>query len=318
MRRSPSHADAARHSLPKPPARPRRRHRLAVTALLAVLVAVTAFAVPGLAGSMGGGSGSNVTVASWWRSLSSPAAQRHSHHRHHHRKSSPAKHQGATGVMTPPQETAAGPSTPSSSPVAPPTSSTGGGGATTSGGTSQPAAPVAGSADGGNLPYSADSFFRKALPANTPVSATNAQEVAWAKANNADPYLKIRGAQGVGWGIAYALSGCSDPIYKIGPGGSVPTSQQHLRTVGFHAPVSVWKNIPQNGDAPFLIVDTCGTSARPGGLSVWGANAVVSGNTVNVSAAGSFAHDSNGLDRRNPASDSQLNERSAESSRTAW
>jgi hypothetical protein len=43
---------------------------------------------------------------------------------------------------------------------------------------------------------------------------------------------------------------------------------------------------------------------------VWGANTVVTGSTVNVSSAGSFAHDTNGLDRRNPASNSQLNERS--------
>jgi hypothetical protein len=133
---------------------------------------------------------------------------------------------------------------------------------------------------------------------------------AYAAAHEPDSYLKIRGANGVGWGIAYAEASCSDPIYKIGPGGSVPASQEHLRTVGFHAPASAWKNIPNNGDAPFLILDRCGTSARPGGLSVWGANAVVSGQTVNVSAAGSFAHDTNGLDRRNPQSNSQLNERS--------
>jgi hypothetical protein len=45
-------------------------------------------------------------------------------------------------------------------------------------------------------------------------------------------------------------------------------------------------------------------------LSVWGANAVVSGETIDVSVAGSFAHDSNGLDRRDPLADTQLNERS--------
>jgi hypothetical protein len=160
------------------------------------------------------------------------------------------------------------------------------------------------------IAYSADSLFRKPLPAVTPVSSTSAQGVAFAKANDPSPYLKIRGAHGVGWGIAYAMADCSDPVYRIGSGGTVPASQQHLRTVGFHAPASVWQNIPPNGDAPFLVIDTCGTSARPAGLSVWGANAAVSGQTVSVSAAGSFSHDSNGLDRRNPASNSQLNERS--------
>jgi hypothetical protein len=158
--------------------------------------------------------------------------------------------------------------------------------------------------------YSADSFFRKPLPAATPVSSTNAQMIAFAKANDPNSYLKIRGAHGVGWGIAYAEANCSDPIYKIAASGNVPKSQQHLRDVGFHAPASVWQNIPPNGDAPFLVIDRCGTSARPGGLSVWGANTVVSGHTVTVSAAGSFAHDSNGLDSRNPASNSRLNERS--------
>jgi hypothetical protein len=157
--------------------------------------------------------------------------------------------------------------------------------------------------------YSADSLFRKPLPAVTPVSPTSAQGVAFAKANEPFPYFKIRGAQGVGWGIAYAMSDCSDPVYKL-TGSNIPASQQHLRDVGFHAPASVWQNIPPNGDAPFLVIDTCGTSARPAGLSVWGANAVVSGQTVTVSAGGSFSHDSNGLDRRNPASNSQLNERS--------
>jgi hypothetical protein len=133
--------------------------------------------------------------------------------------------------------------------------------------------------------------------------------VAHARANEPFPYLKIRGAHGVGWGIAYAMADCADPIYKIGSG-TVPASQQHLRTTGFHAPASLWQNIPPNGDAPFLVIDTCGTAARPGGLSVWGANTTVSGSTVNTSAAGSFAHDTNGLDRRNPHSNSQLNERS--------
>lgn len=159
------------------------------------------------------------------------------------------------------------------------------------------------------LPYTPDSFFRKPLPANTPVDPNDAQMIAWTKAHT-DPYLKIRGANGVGWGIAYALATCADPMWHIGAGGSVPASQEHLRTVGFHAPADVWKHIPPNSDAPFLVVDNCGTSARPGGLSVWGASASVSGQTVNVSAAGSFAHDTNGLDRRNPLSDSQLNERS--------
>lgn len=158
--------------------------------------------------------------------------------------------------------------------------------------------------------YSADSFFRSPLPTDTPVSPDSADIVAHAKANEPFPYLKIRGAHGVGWGIAYAMADCADPIYRIGTGGNLPTSQLHLRVTGFHAPASVWQNIPPNGDAPFLVIDTCGTAARPAGLSVWGAGAAVSGQTVNTTSAGSFSHDSNGLDRRNPLTDSTLNERS--------
>jgi hypothetical protein len=133
--------------------------------------------------------------------------------------------------------------------------------------------------------------------------------VAFAWSANKHSYLKIRGAEGNDWGIAYAEADCSDPVYKIGRGGNVPKSQQHLRDVGFHAPAWVWENIPPNSDAPFLVVDRCGTSARPGGLSIWGSQTRVSGTTVNVGYSGSFAHDTNGLDRRNPLSNSQLNER---------
>lgn len=168
---------------------------------------------------------------------------------------------------------------------------------------------VPATAGGPFIPYSADSFFRSPLPAVTPVSADNARLVSFARSANQDPYLKIRGARGVGWGIAFAEADCSDPIYRIGSG-KLPASQAHLGTVGFHAPASLWENIPPNADAPFLVVDRCGTSARPGGLSVWGAGTTVSGSEVNVTYAGSFSHDSNGLDRRNPLSDSQLNERS--------
>jgi hypothetical protein len=160
------------------------------------------------------------------------------------------------------------------------------------------------------IPYGSTSFLQRPLPASTPVSADNARLLDFARTHNPDAYLKIRGANGVGWGIAFAEASCSDPVYKIGSGGNLPPGQEHLRTVGFHAPASVWKNIPANSDAPFLVVDRCGTSARPAGLSVWGANASVSGSTVTTSAAGSFSHDSNGLDSRNPQSNSKLNGRS--------
>ena len=172
---------------------------------------------------------------------------------------------------------------------------------------------VAAPSDRPFIAYSEDSFFRKPLPPVTPVSPTSAQGVAFAWANDAHPYPRIRGVEGSGrpsgWGIAFALADCSDPIHTIRTR-TVPSSQEHLRTEGFHAPRSLWRNIPQNTDAPFLVIDRCGTPARPGGLSVWGSGTRVSGSTVSVDNAGSFAHDTNGLDSRNPLSDSPLNERS--------
>jgi hypothetical protein len=278
---------------------------LLAASLALVLLAGVALTDPGSATRS---TAADSPASSWWTSFagSDTAASKEAirkHHRRHHprrkQRAAAAKARAAAARTASP----AG-STPATQAKQAPASSP----------SPQPATPkqplAVSRAGAPYLPYTADSLFRKPLPDNAPVSPDNAQMVAWTAAHEPDPYLKIRGANGVGWGIAYAEATCSDPIYRIGPGGSVPASQEHLRTVGFHAPADVWKNIPQNGDAPFLIVDRCGTSARPAGLSVWGANAVVSGSTVNVSAAGSFAHDTNGLDRRNPLSNSQLNERS--------
>src|SRR4051794_11630197 len=143
-------------------------------------------------------------------------------------------------------------------------------GTTSSGSTSSSSGTSTGTSSGRPfIPYGSTSFLQRPLPASTPVSAENARLLDFARTHNPDAYLKIRGANGVGWGIAFAEASCSDPVYKIGSGGNLPPGQEHLRTVGFHAPASVWKNIPANSDAPFLVVDRCGTSARPAGQSVW-------------------------------------------------
>jgi hypothetical protein len=246
-------------------------------------------------------------------SFTEAAHRRHRHH-HHHRQTAQAaatpSSSGATGASD--ASSATDGSTPTGTTPNDPSGAASGG--TTSSGSSTSTAPAApagtSSRNGPFIPYGPDSFLQRRLPASTPVSADNARLVQFAKTDNPDAYLKIRGANGVGWGIAYAEADCTDPIYKIGTGGNLPPGQEHLRTVGFHAPASLWKNIPPNSDAPFLVMDRCGTTARPAGLSVWGANTAVSGSTVNVSAAGSFSHDSNGLDSRNPAADSTLNARS--------
>jgi hypothetical protein len=280
-----------RHAAPRPArSSARRRGRLSFTVPVTGLVALLVLAVAVLAGAP-----SAATEAASGGDALSPARWSS----HHERSEDPARSaqagSAASSTARPAAATKALPATTAASTTSAP---------------SRPSGSSAAVSGGPFIAYSADSLFRKPLPAVTPVSSTSAQGVAFAKANDPSPYLKIRGAHGVGWGIAYAMADCSDPVYRIGSGGTVPASQQHLRTVGFHAPASVWQNIPPNGDAPFLVIDTCGTSARPAGLSVWGANAAVSGQTVSVSAAGSFSHDSNGLDRRNPASNSQLNERS--------
>jgi hypothetical protein len=305
---APRHSAAPRH---RRSAVRRRRGRLPLAGPVAGLIAVLVLAVAVLAGapsaateSASGGDGLAPTRwSSWWSRHQERAEDR----ARPARSTSPTTSSTTTPSRTAQSSTTstATQSTAKSSTTTPSTTKS----STTTG--TAPSGQSGATVSGGPfIAYSADSLFRKPLPAVTPVSPTSAQGVAFAKANDPSPYLKIRGAQGVGWGIAYAMAGCSDPVYRIGSGGTVPASQQHLRTVGFHAPASVWQNIPPNGDAPFLVIDTCGTSARPAGQSVWGANASVSGQTVSVSAAGSFSHDSNGLDRRNPASNSQLNERS--------
>jgi hypothetical protein len=267
-------------------------------------------------------------ASDWWEGSSISSAfstsfteVAHRRHRHHHHKrtvqAAAAPSGSATGTSG--TSSATGGSTPTGTPPADPsTTPSGTTSGTTSGSTSgsststaAPSSPAGtASRNGPFIPYGPNSFLQRPLPASTPVSADNARLVQFAKSDNPDAYLKIRGANGVGWGIAYGEADCSDPLYKIGPGGNLPPGQEHLRTVGFHAPAAMWKNIPPNSDAPFLVMDRCGTSARPAGLSVWGANTAVSGSTVTISAAGSFSHDSNGLDSRNPAADSTLNARS--------
>ena len=166
------------------------------------------------------------------------------------------------------------------------------------------------------IAYSLDSFFRKPLPqTGVPVASDSATGINYAKTNDPFTYPRIRGVGGNQWGMGFGIGTCTDPIFKIASSGTVPASQGHLKTVGFHAPQAFINSIPNNNDAPIVVIDRCGTSARPGGLTVWAANVIASGNILTSSAsgtitAGSFAHNTNGLDRRNPRTNSQLNERS--------
>jgi hypothetical protein len=290
------------------------RVRSALLVLTAVLMlAAGLLAIPSVSdaasGFLAGSSSSSSSLTSFVET-----ANRHHRHRHHHhnqqRTTAAAAAPSSSAAPAAPGDTSTSGGTASSADTSVAAGSAGAASAAAPTRTSRSSSPAGSSANGPFIPYGRDSFLQRPLPASAPVSADNARLVAFAKSANPDAYLKIRGAHGVGWGIAYAMADCSDPVYKIGSGGNLPPGQEHLRTVGFHAPASLWANIPPNSDAPFLVIDRCGTSARPAGLSVWGANTAVSGSTVNVSAAGSFSHDSNGLDSRNPASDSTLNARS--------
>ena len=157
--------------------------------------------------------------------------------------------------------------------------------------------------------YSADSYFRTTLPGATPVAADSATGIAFVKANDPYDYPRIRGVEGNAWGMAYGYGECDDPLFKLT--GSVASEVGWLKTVGFHAPQEFVDKLTGTSDSPFVVIDRCGNSNMPGGFSVWGAKSVKgAGNTVQVEAAGAFQHSSNGLDRRNPLSNSNLNFRS--------
>lgn len=169
------------------------------------------------------------------------------------------------------------------------------------------------------IPYDADSPFRAEIPAGAPVDPNNAAMVAWHKAHEGKDYPKLAGTGAGGWGMGFGVADCSDPLVRIAADGNVPDSQKHLKEEGFHAPAELLTAIPANNDAPITAVDTCPTKARPGGQTVWANNVApyTGGGVLTTSslsnggkiAAGSFANDSNGLDRRVPGGDPR-NERS--------
>jgi hypothetical protein len=165
--------------------------------------------------------------------------------------------------------------------------------------------------DGKPSHYTTTPLWTRPIAANAPVSPDNAYFVSWEKANEPANYWKIRGAGTNPYGEPFAVSHCTDPVYKFTSTASLPAGQTWLATVGFHAPDAVFKNMLANNDQPFVVMDTCGNSSRPAGFSVWGANVHYDGTRVLKSATttggnitgGSFGYNTNGLDSRNPASD---------------
>lgn len=117
------------------------------------------------------------------------------------------------------------------------------------------------------------------------------------------PYPVIRGTNGNQWGMVYALGTAADPVWTLT--GTVPTEVAWLKTAGFRAPAWLGDMLTGTSDSPAVIID------RASGWSIWFAKArLVGERTISVGSAGAFQHPSNGLDKRNPRSDSTVNFRS--------
>ncbi len=154
--------------------------------------------------------------------------------------------------------------------------------------------------------YSSTSFFRGSV-AGAPVDTARTSLFRTFMKTFVDQkscgFPVINGVGGNQWGTAYAMGASTDPIWKLT--GSVPSAVSLLKTQGFHAPDWFGTMLSGTTDSPFVVID-CGS-----GISVWAAKAAVSGtHTISVGSAGYFEHASNGLDKRNPKSDSSVNFRS--------
>jgi hypothetical protein len=155
------------------------------------------------------------------------------------------------------------------------------------------------------LPYTAGSYFRTPAPTAVDLAATTTFRAFMRSHPDqaGTAYPLIRGVAGNPWGTTYAESTAADPVWRLT--GSIPSDVGILATKGFHAPTWFGQMLTGTGDSPFVVVD------RAHGWSVWGARATVVGDhLVHVASAGLFEHASNGLDKRNPLSDSTLNFRS--------
>lgn len=153
------------------------------------------------------------------------------------------------------------------------------------------------------LPYTPGSFFRSRVEdAPTALNRTaefhgfmdtfpDQRSVTWPKIN-----------MNPNWAMSYDVSGAGDPVWKLT--GKVPAPVSILTTQGFHMADSMADTFPVGTqDRPGLVID------RAFGYTVMFADAVPNKytHTIQVSSAGMMWHDSNGLDRRNPASDDPRN-----------
>jgi hypothetical protein len=158
------------------------------------------------------------------------------------------------------------------------------------------------------LAYGESSFFQSEL-FGAPVDSTLTSQFRSFVATHPDQTADYPLISGVGsnpWGIVYDLSDCNDPVWKIGAvSGSSPAEWASLKSTGFHAPGDLGNRFTGTSDSPFVVIDRCT------GISVWAAKAAKgTGNVINVSTYGAFRHDTNGLHKKNPLSNSTQNFRS--------
>lgn len=156
------------------------------------------------------------------------------------------------------------------------------------------------------LAYSSDSFFRSTVT-DAPVDRSATAQFRQFMRTHPDQrdvnHPVIRGVGGNRWGTVFARGESTDPVWRLT--GAVPREVEVLRTTGFHAPAWLGDSLTRTSDSPFVVIDVAS------GWTIWGAKARQEGDrTIRVGAAGLYEHDSNGLDRRNPRSDSVMNFRS--------
>lgn len=156
------------------------------------------------------------------------------------------------------------------------------------------------------LAYGATSYFQSRVDGAPVDGAGTAAFRSFMKSHpeqRAYPYPAIRGTGGNTWGMPFAQSGAGDPQWRLS--GTVPSPVSRLASEGFAAPDWFGQVLTGTTDSPMVVID------RASGRSIWAAKTKLAGSRViQVGAAGFFDHASNGLDTRNPRSNSRVNYRS--------
>jgi hypothetical protein len=154
--------------------------------------------------------------------------------------------------------------------------------------------------------YDANSYFRSPID-GAPIDAAATQAFRTFMKSHPDQrdvaFPLIRGTEANRWGMPFALGQAGDPQWHLT--GSVSSKVSSLVTDGFAAPAWLGDTLTGTSDSPLVVID------RDANRTIWAANAlVVASGVISVSAAGYFEHGSNGLDYRNPLSNSTANFRS--------